>query len=191
MDTSSVLKAAETKWNFIPFKPGIVGGHCIGVDPYYLTHKAQSVGHHPEIVLAGRRVNDGMGKYVARQLIHEMGKAGCLSLKAKVLILGISFKENCPDLRNSKVVDVISELREYGVAVDVCDPWVSQQAAKEHLDIELIDLKEQKYSAMLFAVAHDQFKADGERMVREHGELGCVVYDLKRILPSHVSTACL
>ena len=191
IDTKDVLDAATTKWNFLPFLPGLVGGHCIGVDPYYLTHKAQSLGYHPEIVLAGRRVNDSMGKYVARQLIHEMSKAGCVILKAKVLILGITFKENCPDLRNSKVIDVITELKEYGVDVDVYDPWVSSQDAGEHFNVDLVDLHSQRYSAMFFAVAHDQFILDGETLIEKHGENNCVVYDLKRILPKNIATASL
>ena len=178
IDTYDVLAAASTKWNFMPFLPGLVGGHCIGVDPYYLTHKAQSIGYHPEIVLAGRRVNDGMGEYVARQ-------------DAKVLVLGLTFKENCPDLRNSKVIDVIAKLQEYGVDVDVYDPWVSSADADSYFGVNLVEPTNRKYSAMIFAVAHDQFVNDGEMLVQKHSGKNCVIYDLKRVLPKHINTTSL
>lgn len=191
IDTYDVLAAAATKWNFLPFLPGLVGGHCIGVDPYYLTHKAQSLGYHPEIVLAGRRVNDGMGKYVARQVILEMSKAGSVILNAKVLVLGLTFKENCPDLRNSKVIDVIAELQEYGADVDVYDPWVSSNDADSYFGVDLVEPNDQKYSAMIFAVAHEKFINDGEMLVSKHSEKNCVIYDLKRVLPEHINTTSL
>ena len=191
IDTYDVLAAASTKWNFMPFLPGLVGGHCIGVDPYYLTHKAQSIGYHPEIVLAGRRVNDGMGEYVAREVILEMSKAGSVILDAKVLVLGLTFKENCPDLRNSKVIDVIAKLQEYGVDVDVYDPWVSSADADSYFGVNLVEPTNRKYSAMIFAVAHDQFVNDGEMLVQKHSGKNCVIYDLKRVLPKHINTTSL
>tara|TARA_B100000787_G_scaffold34901_1_gene24238 strand:+ start:2368 stop:3651 length:1284 start_codon:yes stop_codon:yes gene_type:complete len=191
IDTYDVLAAAATKWNFLSFLPGLVGGHCIGVDPYYLTHKAQSLGYHPELVLAGRRVNDGMGEYVARQVILEMSKAGSVILDAKVLVLGLTFKENCPDLRNSKVIDVIDKLQDYGVDVDVYDPWVSSADADRYLGVNLVEPTDRKYSAMIFAVAHDQFVNDGEMLVQKHSGKNCVIYDLKRVLPEHINTTSL
>lgn len=188
IDTEAVLKAAGTKWNFLPFRPGLVGGHCIGVDPYYLTHKAQSVGYHPEIILAGRRLNDRMGSYVAGQLIKKMLKGGLEVSGARVLIMGLTFKENCPDLRNTRVIDVIAELREFGVKVDVYDPWVSaDQAAVQH-DICLVDRPAiGTYSGILLAVAHDQFVELGSDGIRRFGVPGHVLYDLKYALPADAS----
>jgi len=191
IDTHDVLEAASTKWNFLSFKPGLVGGHCIGVDPYYLTHKAQSVGYHPEIVLAGRRINDGMGEYIAKQVILEMSKRGSLVLDSKILVLGLTFKENCPDLRNSKVVDVISELQNHGAIIDTYDPWVDKDDAKNHLGVDLIESINDKYSAIIFAVAHKHFQSEAENIINQFAEKNCVVYDLKRIVPKHIKTISL
>ncbi len=191
IDTYDVLEAASTKWNFLPFSPGLVGGHCIGVDPYYLTHKAQSIGYHPEIVLAGRKINDAMGEYVAKQVSLEMSKSGSVILNSKILVLGITFKENCPDLRNSKVVDVVLELEKYGASVDVYDPWVTKDDAKNNLKIDLIDSINGKYDSIIFAVAHSQFKESARNIIKEHSKDNCVVYDLKRIVPKEISTISL
>ena len=159
IDTNAVLEAAGTKWNFLPFKPGLVGGHCIGVDPYYLTHKAQAVGYNPEIILAGRRLNDNMGLYVANQVIKLMIKKGHKIEGSKVLVLGITFKENCPDIRNSRVIDVISELQEFGCNIDVYDPWADKDEVKHEYSLELQDeLNTESYEAIVLAVAHDEFK---------------------------------
>jgi len=183
IDTEDVLEAAGTKWNFLPFRPGLVGGHCIGVDPYYLTHKAQSIGYHPEIILAGRRLNDGMGSYVASQLIKAMLKK-CIQIQgARVLLLGLSFKENCPDLRNTRVIDIVTELKEYGVQTDVFDPWVDPQEAKEEYGIDLVaEPQENQYDGMIIAVAHDQFKKLGAQGIRRLGRESHVLYDLKYVL---------
>ena len=159
IDTEAVLEAAGTKWNFLPFRPGLVGGHCIGVDPYYLTHKAQEVGYNPEIILAGRRLNDNMGIYVANQVIKLMIKKGQKIEGAKVLVLGITFKENCPDIRNSRVIDVIQELKEFGTEVEVYDPWADKEEVKREYNLPLIDeVKLSDYEAVILAVAHDKFK---------------------------------
>ncbi len=182
IDTEDVLKAAGTKWNFLPFRPGLVGGHCIGVDPYYLTHKAQSIGYHPEIILAGRRLNDGMGSYVASQLIKAMLKKRIQIEGARVLIMGLSFKENCPDLRNTRVVDIVAELKEYGIHTDVFDPWVDPQEAKQEYDINLVDPEPGQYDGMIIAVAHDQFKELGAQGIRRLGRESHVLYDLKYVL---------
>lgn len=188
IDTEDVLKAAGTKWNFLPFRPGLVGGHCIGVDPYYLTHKAQSIGYHPEIILAGRRLNDGMGSYVAAQLIKAMLKQ-CIQIQgARVLILGLSFKENCPDLRNTRVIDIVNELREYGVETDIYDPWVDPQEAQEEYQISLLsELQEQQYDGIVLAVAHDQFRVMGVQGIRRLGRERHVLYDLKYVLGRYES----
>lgn len=183
IDTLSVLEAAGTKWNFLPFRPGLVGGHCIGVDPYYLTHKAQSVGYHPEMILAGRRLNDGMGKYVVAQLVKMMLKKQIQVEGAKVLILGLTFKENCPDIRNTKVVDIVSELKEYNTDVDVADPWCSNEDAKNEYDITLIDKpSSDSYDAIIIAVAHNEFIEMGSKKIREFGKQKHVLYDLKYTL---------
>ena len=159
IDTMEVLKAARTKWNFLPFEPGLVGGHCIGVDPYYLTHKAEAVGHNPEIILAGRRINDNMGAYHASQIVKKMIKNGLRIKDAKVLILGITFKQNCPDIRNSKVLDVIGELREFGCAVSVCDPWARADEVKSFYNLELSTPKDASdYECVVLAVNHEQFR---------------------------------
>lgn len=160
IDTNEVLKAASTKWNFLPFTPGLVGGHCIGVDPYYLTHKAQAVGHNPEIILAGRRINDNMGAYHASQIVKKMIKNGLKIKDAKILILGITFKQNCPDIRNSKVLDVISELREFGCVVSVCDPWARADEVKSFYNLELASPKNASgFECAVLAVSHDEFRA--------------------------------
>ena len=184
IDTEAVLAAAGTKWNFLPFRPGLVGGHCIGVDPYYLTHKAQAIGYHPEIILAGRRLNDGMGAYVAGQLIKAMLKRRIQVDGARVLVLGLTFKENCPDLRNTRVVDVIAELHSYGVEVDVHDPWADADEAQHEYRLSLTASPEDgAYDAVLLAVAHDSFRALGAERIAAFGKEHSVLYDLKSILP--------
>ncbi|WP_240332046.1 Vi polysaccharide biosynthesis UDP-N-acetylglucosamine C-6 dehydrogenase TviB [Sulfurospirillum tamanense] len=179
IDTREVLKAAGTKWNFLPFKPGLVGGHCIGVDPYYLTHKAQAVGYNPEIILAGRRLNDNMGIYVANQVIKLMIKKGHKIEGSKVLVLGITFKENCPDIRNSRVIDVIKELQEFGCEVDVYDPWADAKEVKREYNLDLVQhstFSIQHYDAIILAVAHEEFKSL-ELKTEDN-----VVYDIKGVL---------
>ena len=177
IDTNAVLDAAATKWNFLPFKPGLVGGHCIGVDPYYLTHKAQQVGHNPEIILAGRRINDNMGIYVANQVVKLMIKKGHKVDDAKVLVLGITFKENCPDIRNSKVIDVIQELKEFGCNVDISDYWADKDEVKHEYNLELTNKADyQDYNVIILAVAHDQYKT-----IKIHND-NQVVFDIKSIL---------
>jgi UDP-N-acetyl-D-galactosamine dehydrogenase len=183
IDTEEVLEAAGTKWNFLPFRPGLVGGHCIGVDPYYLTHKAQSIGYHPEIILAGRRLNDSMSAYVATQLVKAMLKKKIQVDGARVLLMGLAFKENCPDIRNTKIVDILAELQEYNVAVDVYDPWVSAAEAKHEYNIDLIgELNTDHYDAIVLAVAHKQFKEMTATEIRSLGRSSHIVYDLKYIL---------
>ncbi|MEW6996857.1 Vi polysaccharide biosynthesis UDP-N-acetylglucosamine C-6 dehydrogenase TviB [Colwelliaceae bacterium BS250] len=184
IDTLEVLEAAGTKWNFLPFRPGLVGGHCIGVDPYYLTHKAQSVGYHPEIILAGRRLNDGMGAYVVSQLVKKMLKNRIQVEGANVLVMGLTFKENCPDLRNTKIVDIISELKEYNINTDILDPWCSSAEAEHEYNLKLIDEpKKAHYDAIILAVSHDEFKALGAQKIKALGKENHVVYDLKYVLP--------
>ena len=183
IDTEDVLKAAGTKWNFLPFRPGLVGGHCIGVDPYYLTHKAQSIGYHPEIILAGRRLNDGMGAYVVTQLVKSMVKKKIQVEGAKVLVLGHSFKENCPDIRNTRIIDIVKELEEYHIDVDVYDPWVSTIEAESEYGITPVPtLNAQTYDAVILAVAHEQFKVMGADAIRALGKESHVLYDLKYVL---------
>ncbi|NQY63263.1 MAG: Vi polysaccharide biosynthesis UDP-N-acetylglucosamine C-6 dehydrogenase TviB [Alteromonadaceae bacterium] len=183
IDTLEVLEAAGTKWNFLPFRPGLVGGHCIGVDPYYLTHKAQSVGYHPEMILAGRRLNDGMGAYVVSQLVKQMLKNRIHVEGANVLIMGLTFKENCPDLRNTKVIDIVKELKEYNVDADITDPWCSSEAAEREYGLTLTEVPEQgKYDAIILAVAHDDFKDLGVENIRKLGKESHVLYDLKYLL---------
>jgi UDP-N-acetyl-D-galactosamine dehydrogenase len=183
IDTLEVLEAAGTKWNFLPFRPGLVGGHCIGVDPYYLTHKAQSVGYHPEMILAGRRLNDGMGQYVVSQLVKKMLTKRIHVDGAKVLVMGLTFKENCPDLRNTKVVDIISELKEYKINVDVVDPWCSNEEAQHEYGLSLIEqVKPDTYDAIILAVGHNEFKALGADKIHAYGKEKHVLYDLKYIL---------
>ncbi|WP_180168117.1 Vi polysaccharide biosynthesis UDP-N-acetylglucosamine C-6 dehydrogenase TviB [Acinetobacter sp. YH12035] len=183
IDTEAVLQAAGTKWNFLPFRPGLVGGHCIGVDPYYLTHKAQAIGYHPEIILAGRRLNDGMGAYVVTQLVKAMIKKKIQVEGAKVLVLGLSFKENCPDIRNTKIIDIVNELTEYNIAADVYDPWVDASEAQHEYGITPVaNLEQDQYDAVILAVAHDQFKAMGAEALRALGKPAHILYDLKYVL---------
>ena len=188
IDTEAVLKAAESKWNFLPFKPGLVGGHCIGVDPYYLTHKAQSIGYEPEVILAGRRLNDSMGKYAADRLINLMDQRQIDIDNSKILIMGLSFKENCPDLRNSKVVDIINELRSKNVEVDIHDPWVDIEEARKLFGLKLLDdLEINSYDAVLLAVAHDQYKTMKPEEIKDLIKGNGILYDLKSILPKTFS----
>lgn len=183
IDTEAVLEAAGTKWNFLPFRPGLVGGHCIGVDPYYLTHKAESIGYHPEIILAGRRLNDSMGAYVVSQLIKGMLKRRIHVDGARVLVMGLTFKENCPDLRNTKVVDIVRELAEYNIEVDVYDPWVSVEEAQHEYGITPIaEPAVNTYDGIILAVAHNEFRALGAESIRKHGKAEHVLYDLKYLL---------
>ncbi|HGR4993934.1 Vi polysaccharide biosynthesis UDP-N-acetylglucosamine C-6 dehydrogenase TviB [Pseudomonas aeruginosa] len=183
IDTEAVLKAAGTKWNFMPFRPGLVGGHCIGVDPYYLTHKAQSIGYHPEIILAGRRLNDGMGAYVVSQLVKAMLKRRIHVDGARVLLMGLTFKENCPDLRNTKVVDIVRELAEYNIQVDVFDPWVSAEDAMHEYGITPVGMPSHgAYDGIILAVAHSEFKNMGAENIRKLGKAEHVLYDLKYLL---------
>jgi UDP-N-acetyl-D-galactosamine dehydrogenase len=182
IDTEAVLAAAGSKWNFLPFRPGLVGGHCIGVDPYYLTHKAQALGHHPEIILAGRRLNDSMGSYVAAQLVKTMSQKHIQIDSAKVLIMGFSFKENCPDLRNTRVIDIVLELQEYNCNVEIFDPWVSEDDAFNEYQICLKNTVDtSSYDAIVLAVAHDQFKDMGIDTIHGFGKKNHVVYDLKHM----------
>jgi len=188
IDTEAVLRAAGSKWNFLPFRPGLVGGHCIGVDPYYLTHKAEQVGYHPEILLAGRRLNDGMGAYVAQQMIKAMLKRRIQMVDARVLILGLTFKENCPDLRNTRVIDVVRGLEEFGIQVDVSDPNVTTAQARAEFELDLVEAPQQgAYDGIILAVAHDEFRALDESQIRALGKPGAVVYDLKYVLPAEHS----
>ncbi|MCU4308165.1 Vi polysaccharide biosynthesis UDP-N-acetylglucosamine C-6 dehydrogenase TviB [Acinetobacter radioresistens] len=183
IDTEAVLQAAGTKWNFLPFRPGLVGGHCIGVDPYYLTHKAQSLGLHPEIILAARRLNDRMGEYVATQLIKEMVKQRIQVVGSKILVMGLSFKENCPDIRNTKIVDMVKALKEYDLDLDIYDPWVDPlEAAKEYGIDPVSSLAYVKYDAIILAVAHDQFKQMSIDEFKVMAKEKHVLYDLKYIL---------
>lgn len=185
IDTEAVLQAAGSKWNFLPFRPGLVGGHCIGVDPYYLTHKAQAVGYHPEIILAGRRLNDNMGAYVANQLIKAMIKRRIQIEGARVLLMGLTFKENCPDLRNTRVVDIVAELQDYNCTVDVYDPWVTLAAADHEYDITPLTLPEPgAYDSIVLAVAHNQFKTMGVEAIRTLGKQNHILYDLKYLFPA-------
>jgi len=185
IDTEEVLEAAGSKWNFLPFRPGLVGGHCIGVDPYYLTHKAQAVGYHPEIILAGRRLNDSMGAYVVGRVIKLMMQRHLLAKGSRVLVLGLTFKENCPDLRNTRVVDIVSELTDYGIAADVYDPWVDpKEAEKEYAITPIEEPKPARYDAVILAVAHRQFQEMGVEKLRELGKPGAVFFDVKHAFPA-------
>jgi len=185
IDTEEVLEAAGTKWNFLPFRPGLVGGHCIGVDPYYLTYKAEQLGYHPQMILAGRRINDNMGQYVVSQIIKNMIAADISPKSARVLVLGLAFKENCPDVRNTKVVDIVAELSTYGSTVDVHDPWIDAAEAKAEYGIDLVAEPEAgAYDTVVIAVAHDQFKALGAEGLRAFGKPSALVYDIKYVLPA-------
>jgi UDP-N-acetyl-D-galactosamine dehydrogenase len=189
IDTIDVLEAAATKWNFLPFRPGLVGGHCIGVDPYYLTHKAQALGYHPEVVLAGRRINDGMGTYVATRLVREMIVRGIPIKNSRVLILGLTFKENCPDLRNTRVVDVIEELRGYGIQVDANDPWASKGEAMHEYGIALVEPEPAAYDAIILAVAHSDYRQMGFDRIRALAKgASAPLFDLKGILAERGDT---
>jgi UDP-N-acetyl-D-galactosamine dehydrogenase len=183
IDTEAVLRAAGTKWNFLPFRPGLVGGHCIGVDPYYLTHKAQAIGYHPEIILAGRRLNDAMGSYVVSQLVKAMLKRRIQVEGARVLVMGLTFKENCPDIRNTRVVDIVRELTDYNVCTDVFDPWINvAEAGREYGITPIGEPQPGRYDAIVVAVAHDKFRAMGAQSIRKFGKEQHVLYDLKYIL---------
>ena len=183
IDTLDVLQAAGTKWNFLPFRPGLVGGHCIGVDPYYLTHKAQSIGYHPEIILAGRRLNDSMGGYVVSQLVKAMTKRRIQVQGSRVLVMGLTFKENCPDLRNTRVVDIVRELGEYSIDVDVYDPWVDAAEAQHEYGLTPVAKPVVgAYDGIILAVAHEQFAAMGAAALRALGKPEHVLYDLKYVL---------
>jgi len=180
IDTEAVLEAAGTKWNFLPFRPGLVGGHCIGVDPYYLTHKAQEIGYHPDMILAGRRLNDGMGIHVAEQVVQLMLKNKQHLVDAKILMLGLTFKENCPDIRNTRITDITEELESYHAQVDIYDPWASKEETAQELNIDLIDNpKIGEYDAIVIGVAHEQFKEMGIDTIRQFGKSNAIVYDVK------------
>ncbi len=181
VDTESVLQAAATKWNFLPFRPGLVGGHCIGVDPYYLTHKAEAVGHHTELILAGRRINDAMAAYVAERVVRLMRRARIHVTDSRILVLGLAFKENCPDVRNTKVVELVESLQRHGAVVDVHDPWVAQ--ARSTTGVPLVDDPATgNYDAIVIAVAHDAFRALGGERIRAFGRSGAVIFDVKHLL---------
>ena len=188
IDTEAVLKAAGTKWNFLPFRPGLVGGHCIGVDPYYLTHKANEVGYYPEMILAGRRLNDNMGSYVANEISKLMTKKRIQIAEANILIMGLTFKENCPDHRNTRVVDLVKEFKSFSCNVDVYDPWVNRKQVAEEYKIETIDKPiKDKYDAIILAVSHDEFKSLTESQIRAYGKDNHVLYDIKYLLKANQS----
>jgi UDP-N-acetyl-D-galactosamine dehydrogenase len=188
IDTEAVLQAAGTKWNFLPFRPGLVGGHCIGVDPYYLTHKAEALGYHPQVILAGRRINDGMGSYVAGQMVKAMLKKRIQVNGARVLVLGLTFKENCPDLRNTRVVDVVAELAEYGIEVDVHDPWADAEEARHEYGLEIVDQPQpDSYDGIVLAVAHSSFVQGQAAALRRLGKADHVLYDLKHLFDASQS----
>jgi UDP-N-acetyl-D-galactosamine dehydrogenase len=187
IDTEEVLQAAESKWNFLPFRPGLVGGHCIGVDPYYLTHKAQAIGYHPEIILAGRRLNDRMGAFVASEVIKLLTRRGALHKKSKILILGLTFKENCPDLRNTRVIDIVHEFQDYGLTCDVHDPWANPEEALQEYGLTLVELQHtDDYDAIVIAVAHHQFATYGVEKIRALGTAHAVLYDVKHLFPKQL-----
>ena len=188
IDTEAVLQAAGSKWNFLNFRPGLVGGHCIGVDPYYLTHKAESLGYHPEILLAGRRLNDGMGAYVAGEMVKAMLRRGLPVAGARVLVMGLTFKENCPDLRNTRVIDVLHALEEFGVLPEVHDPHADPEEALREYGISLVtEPAAGRYDGVMLAVAHDTFRQMGAEAIRAYGTPGALLYDLKYILPPEAS----
>ncbi|TXD42826.1 Vi polysaccharide biosynthesis UDP-N-acetylglucosamine C-6 dehydrogenase TviB [Lujinxingia vulgaris] len=192
IDTEEVLLAAGTKWNFLPFRPGLVGGHCIGVDPYYLTHKAQAIGYNPEMILAGRRLNDSMGSHIAHQVAKLMTQRRLQVVDSNVLVMGLTFKENCPDLRNTRVIDIIRELETYHARVHVYDPWVDAEEARHEYGIDPIkEPKPGHYDAIILAVAHDEFREMGAEQIRALGKDGAVVYDIKYVLPTGDSDARL
>ncbi len=186
IDTEEVLVAAGTKWNFLNFRPGLVGGHCIGVDPYYLTHKAQEIGYHPEMILAGRRLNDNMATYVAGEVLKLMTQKRIHMKGARILMLGMTFKENCPDIRNSKVIDVVKELQKFGATVDVYDPWASPAECKHEYGVRPVrDLRKGRYDATVLAVAHREFRELGSAGVRRLGKKNHVLYDIKHVFPAN------
>jgi UDP-N-acetyl-D-galactosamine dehydrogenase len=192
IDTHEVLEAAGTKWNFLPFRPGLVGGHCIGVDPYYLTHKAQQIGYHPDVILAGRRINDGMGSHVARRTAKLMAQRNLQTTQSNILILGLAFKENCPDVRNTRVVDIVTELRSYNANVHIHDPWVNADEARHEYGLEMVEQPEQgKYDAIILAVSHREFIALGAAGIRAFGKPDAVLFDVKRALPRQSVDDCL
>jgi UDP-N-acetyl-D-galactosamine dehydrogenase len=185
IDTHEVLLAAGTKWNFLPFRPGLVGGHCIGVDPYYLTHKAQEIGYNPEVILSGRRINDRMGAYVAETVVKLMTQRRVHVVGSRILIMGLTFKENCPDIRNTRVVDVVREFRSYNAAVELYDPWAEPQEARHEYGIELVHAPSPgAYDAVIVAVAHDEFRSMGIEKVRAFCKPGGVLYDVKYLFPA-------
>lgn len=185
IDTIEVLEAAGTKWNFLPFRPGLVGGHCIGVDPYYLTHKSQSAGYSPEVILAGRRINDGMGAYVVSQVVKLMIKRLIHVNGSRILVMGLTFKENCPDIRNTRVMDIVAGLREYNADIDVFDPLASPEEALRQYSLQLVEQpKEETYDAVILAVGHEHFKQLGLSTIRSFGRPHCVLYDVKSIFPN-------
>jgi len=188
IDTESVLKAAGTKWNFMPFRPGLVGGHCIGVDPYYLTHKANAVGYQPEVILAGRRLNDNMGPYIANEVSKLMTKKSIQIEKANILIMGLTFKENCPDYRNTRVIDLVKEFKSFSCNVDVYDPWVNKKSVADEYKFEPISEPiKGKYDAIVLAVAHDEFKLLSKDLIRSYGKSNHILYDIKYLLKSNES----
>ena len=188
IDTEAVLEAAGTKWNFLPFRPGLVGGHCIGVDPYYLTHKAIQVGYNPEMILAGRRLNDNMGAYVAGEVLKLMTEKSIPMVDASILIMGLTFKENCPDIRNTRIVDLVEEFESFNCNVDVYDPWVDKNEALYEYNIELIDEPQKSnYDAILLAVSHDEFKELSADKIRDYGKNAHVLYDIKYLLQANES----
>jgi UDP-N-acetyl-D-galactosamine dehydrogenase len=188
VDTAEVLAAAGTKWNFLNFRPGLVGGHCIGVDPYYLTHKAEALGYHPEVILAGRRINDGMGPHVARELVKKMIQRDFAVKGARVLVMGLAFKENCPDLRNTRVIDIVRELGSYDANVEVWDPWVDAGEARHEYGLDLItDPTAGAYDAVVLAVAHQQFVELGADAIKALGKPRAVLFDVKSVLPKGVA----
>ena len=182
IDTESVLKAASTKWNFLPFKPGLVGGHCIGVDPYYLTHKAQELGYHPEIILAGRRLNDGMSKFIVGEFVKTLAQKNIKINNANILVLGLAFKENCPDIRNTKIIDVVDELKSFNCNVDIFDPWVNSEEVMKSFKIKpVLSLKEKSYDGVIIAVAHKEFLKMGLKKIKTYCQSSHIIYDLKHI----------
>ena len=182
IDTESVLKAASTKWNFLPFKPGLVGGHCIGVDPYYLTHKAQELGYHPEIILAGRRLNDGMSKFIVGEFVKTLAQKNIKINNANILVLGLAFKENCPDIRNTKIIDVVDELKSFNCNVDIFDPWVNSEEVMKSFKIKpVLSLKEKSYDGVIIAVAHKEFLKMGLKKIKTFCKSSHIIYDLKHI----------
>ena len=187
IDTLEVLEAAGTKWNFLPFRPGLVGGHCIGVDPYYLTHKAQAIGYHPEVILSGRRINDQMGAHIAGSVVKLMMTQKIHVVDSRILILGLTFKENCPDIRNTRVIDIIEELKTYHANVDIFDPWANKEQVKDEYGYDLIDKPDNNhYDAVILAVSHDQFKTMGTNAIKALGKQKSVLYDVKSILDKNL-----